>query len=157
MGGRNTDLKTAIYRYCNYQERCQQEVRNKLYELKASTPEVENLIAELIEAGLLNEERFARAVARGKFRMMHWGKGKIVQLLKQHRISEYCIKKALTEIDYDEYLATLSRLAARKWEEFRSDKSLQQRKSKVYRYLAGKGYESALIAEALAPLTGGKA
>ena len=143
------DIRTAIYRFCNYQERSQQEVRNKLYELKATTPEVESMIAELIEADLVNEERFARAIARGKFRLKYWGKIKILQLLKQHRISEYCIKKAMTEIEYDEYLQTLHRLAERKWEELRSEKLLPARKAKVFRYLAGKGYESSLITEVL--------
>lgn len=143
------DLQTAIYRYVNYQERSHQEVRNKLYELGATTPEVENLIAELIERNLLNEERFARSFARGKFRIKHWGKIKIVQHLKQHRISEYCIKKGLTEIDPEEYWQTLKRLSERKEEELRREHNPDIRKLKVFRYLQQKGFESSLIKEAL--------
>ena len=112
---RHPDIRNAIIKYCDYQERCHQEVRNKLYELGAYTSEVEQHIALLIEENLLNEERYACAVARGRFRLKKWGRVKIVQYLKLHKISAYCIKKALKEIDGDEYEKTLNKLAERKW------------------------------------------
>ena len=143
------DLKTGIYRYCNYQERCHQEVKNKLYELGANTTEVNELLAELIEANLLNEERYARAFARGKFRMKRWGKVKITQELKKNRVSDYCIKKGLSEIDAEDYWKTLLYLAEKKWTELRGERLLPVKKNKLYRYLAQKGYESALIQEAI--------
>ena len=143
------DLQTAIYRYCNYQERSHQEARNKLYELGAYKQQVEELIAELIEKDILNEERYARAIARGKFRILHWGKTKIVQQLRQQRVSEYNIRQALKEIEEEEYGQTASKLADRKWTEFRSVKNKEHRKSKVYQYLLGKGYESFIIAPIL--------
>lgn len=143
------DLQTAIYRFCNYQERSQQEVRDKLYSLGATTPEVENLIAEVIEAGLLNEERFAKSFARGRFRIKQWGRIKIVQHLKQHRLSEYCIKKGLGEIHADEYYKTLLKLTDNKWNSLKTERNLHIRKGKVFRYLQQKGYESSLITEAI--------
>src|SRR5690606_5982087 len=115
------DKRSSIYHYCQYQERCHAEVRNKLYELGCRTPEVEELIAELIEKDLLNEERYARAIARGKFRMKQWGRQKILQQLKLNKISEYCIKKAMTEIDEDEYMQVLQKLAERKWQELKKE------------------------------------
>lgn len=151
------DNRTAIYHYCNYQERCHQEVRNKLYDMGCRTPEVEELIAELIEKDLVNEERYARAIARGKFRMKQWGKQKIVQQLKLNRISDYCIKKALTEIDEDEYEALLKKLAARKWEELKKERSLPQKKGKTYRYLVQKGYESSLAQDVINEILKGEA
>ena len=108
------EKKAAILHYCKYQERCHSEVRNKLYELGFTTPEVEQQIAGLIETGVLNEERFARAFAGGKFRMKQWGREKIKQQLKLRKISDYCIKKAMTEIDGDDYDETLNKLAYKK-------------------------------------------
>ena len=143
------DVKTAIYRYCNYQERSHQEVRDKLYELGAYTSEVNTLITDLIEADLLNEERFARSFARGRFNLKHWGRIKIIQHLKQHRISEYLQKKALKEIDPNEYYSTASRLAQRKWDTLKSEKDPYAKKAKVFRYLLQKGYESSLINEVI--------
>ena len=143
------DVKKAIYHYCTYQERCHAEVRNKLYELGCTTPEVEEHISLLIETGLLNEERYARAFARGRFRMKQWGKQKIIQHLKQNRISDYCIKKALTEIDPEEYLHTTQALADKKWQELKKERNAHIRKGKVYRYLLQKGYGSGEINEAI--------
>ena len=124
-------------------------MRNKLYELGCTTPEVEENIAELIEKDVLNEERFARAVARGKFNMKQWGKRKIVEQLKFQQVSDYCIKKALTEINYDDYLATAKKLVTKKLPEYRSEKKEYIIKQKLYRYLAQKGYETEIINVAL--------
>lgn len=147
--------RESIYRYCNYQPRSHQEARNKLYELGCKTPEVEELISELIEKGLLNEEQYARAIARGKFRMKQWGRIKIIQQLKLQKVSEYCIKKALTEIDADEYYETLKKLAEKKWAELRSERMQPIKKNKTFHYLAQKGYESSLITEAINEIING--
>lgn len=148
------DVKAAIQHYCNYQPRCHAEVRNKLYELGCTTPEVEENIAELIEAGLLNEEKFARAYARGKFRIKHWGKQKIVSQLRLKKVSEYCIKKGLSEIDAEEYEQTLQRLGTAKWNELKGERSPRTKQMKVFRYLMQKGYESDLARDLLNTLIG---
>ena len=150
------DLRTAIYRYCNYQERCHSEVRNKLYELKATTEEVNTLLAELVEADLLNEERFARAYARGKFRIKEWGRVKITAGLKAHRVSEYCIRKAMQEIPHDEYEATLRSEAEKAYHRYRTVKPDWKRRATAHKYLLSHGWESGLISEALKELGGEK-
>lgn len=146
------DLKTMIYRYCNYQERCHKEVKNKLYDSGARTPEVNEMMAELIEAGLLNEERYARAFVRGKFRMKQWGRNKIVYELKQNQVSEYCIRRGLSEIDEEEYAETLQKLTAQKLKELSGEKNLFIRKGKIARYLQQKGFEHSLIQEQISRL-----
>ncbi len=139
------DKLAAITYYCQYQERCQKEVRNKLYELGSHREEVEELVAKMVELGFVNEERYARAIARGKFRMKGWGKQKIIQALKFDQISDYCIKKALTEIDVDEYNLTARRLLERKWTELKGEKNVFTKQKKAYSYLIQKGYESSLV------------
>jgi len=143
------EVKAAILHYCKYQERCHMEVRNKLYELGCTTVDVERQIAGLIETGVLNEERFAKAFAGGKFRMKQWGREKIKQQLKLRKISDYCIKKAMTEIDPDEYERTLNKLANKKTVETKSDRSIPSRKSKLYRYLVQKGFERDLVMDVI--------
>lgn len=144
--------REAIYIYCNYQPRCHKEVRNKLYELGATTPEVEELIAELISVRLLNEEAYARAISRGRFRIKHWGKVKIIQHLKLNKISDFCIRKGLTEIDPNEYEQTLRRLTIRKWDELKKERSPNAKKAKVYRYMLQKGYEADLVQDLIKEL-----
>jgi regulatory protein len=139
------DLRTMITHYCQYQERCQKEVRNKLYENGACKEEIEELLMELINQKLIDEERYARNFARGKFRIKNWGRRKIVYELKQDQISDYCIKKGLSEIDEDEYLQTLERLTERKLPDILKDKNLFTRRAKLQRYLSQKGFETDLI------------
>ena len=146
------ETEAAILHYCRYQERCHQEVRNKLYELGCTTHEVEQQLTRLIEANALNEERFARAFAGGKFRMKQWGREKIKQQLKLRKISDYCIRKAMTEIDENEYEKTLRKLAYKKVDEIRTDRSPLSRKSKLYRYLLQKGFEQDLIIDLIKEL-----
>ncbi len=99
-----------IQKYCDYQERYQQEVRDKLYSWGVKTEEVEHLIAYLIEHDYINEERYAKAFVRGKFRIKHWGRNKIRMELKQRKISDYCIKEGLKEIQDTDYLETLKQV-----------------------------------------------
>lgn len=141
------DVKAAIFHYCNYQERSHKEVRNKLYELGCKTYEVEQYLSELIEAELLNEQRYAQAIARGRFRLKGWGRNKIVAHLKLQNVSEYCIKKGLQEIDEEEYLNTLERLMCKKLLELRSERDHFRKRAKLYAYLLQKGYESRIITE----------
>ena len=139
------EIKAAIHKYCRYQERCHSEVRNKLYELGCNTREVELHLTELIEIGLINEERFAKAYARGKFRMLQWGREKIKQQLKLKKISDYCIKKGMTEIDGEEYDKVLNKLIDKKIAGLKSEKNVPTKKAKVFRFMMQKGYERDLV------------
>lgn len=134
--------------WCAYQERCQQEVRDKLYALGLHYNDVENLLSQLISENFVNEERFAKAFAGGKFRMKKWGRIKIKNELKARRLSEYCIRKGLAEINSNDYFETLRRLIRKKEQEVK-EKNPLRKKQKLLRYTLGKGYEQELIFEIL--------
>lgn len=136
--------KVKIEQYCAYQERSQQEVRDKLYDMGLHKEDVENIITELIGENFLNEERFAIAFARGKFRIKQWGKVKIKQHLKQKRVSEYCIKKALALIDADEYEKTINHLIEKKDRESK-DKDAYIKRQKTIRYVISRGFEPDIV------------
>jgi regulatory protein len=136
-----------VTHYCAYQERCHAEVREKLFSFHLKGREVETLIAKLIEENYLNEQRFATAFAGGKFRIKHWGKQKIRLGLKQKRVSEHCIRKALDAIDNSAYQRTFARLAEKKLQLLKSEKNIFIKKRKLRDHLLQKGYESALITE----------
>jgi len=135
-------------RYCAYQERSQQEVRDKLYEWGQYPSAVENIISRLIESNFLNEERFAKAYAIGKFRQKGWGKIKIKLGLKFKRVSEPLIKKALNSIDGDEYLKMLTMIIAKKMPSIK-EKDPFKRKYKLHKYALSRGYENDLIQDIL--------
>jgi regulatory protein len=132
--------------YCGYQERCHQEVKEKLYSLGLHKKEVEESISQLIEEEYLNEERFAVAFAGGKFRTKQWGRIKIKYELKQKQVSEYCIRKALDTVDEDAYLKTLKQLASKKWKAIKGEGvNLFVKMSKTKNYLEQRGFEPQLI------------
>ena len=136
-----------IKHYCAYQERSQWEVRNKLIELHVYGLNLENVVVELISENYLNEERFARQLARGKFKLKQWGKAKIKQALKQHQVSDYCIKAGLSEIDDTDYLRTLDKLAEQKWNSLNREKNRFIKMTKTRNFLLQRGFESELIAD----------
>ena len=138
----------AMRKWCAAQDRCQSEVRNKLIEHKVFGLDLENIIAQLITEGFINEERFAKNYVRGKFRMNHWGRIKIMQGLKLFQISEYCIRKGFMEIDYAEYYSTVKRELEKKWATLKSGKTMAHRK-KLQNFGLQKGYESEIIREVI--------
>lgn len=138
--------------FCAYQERCHQEVREKLQTFQLTTDEQDEVISLLITENFLNEQRFAIAFSGGKFRVKGWGKTKIRYELQQRKISAICIQKALNEIDGEDYYKKLQELATGKIEELKITKLNAKDKSKVYQFLLSKGYESDLIGEVLREL-----
>lgn len=139
--------------YCAYQERSHVEVKEKLYSLGLHKNEVEECLATLIEENYLNEERFALQFAGGKFRIKQWGRVKIKYELKQKKISEYCIRKAIETIDEEEYLRVLEKLASKKWASIRGVGVNQFVKmSKTNNYLLQHGYEPTLVKQIIQKL-----
>lgn len=140
--------------YCGYQERCHSEVKEKAYSFKLRKAEVEELISMLIEEGYLNEERFAIMFAGGKFRIKQWGRNKIKYELKQKKISDYCIRKALNNIDEKEYLSAAERLAKKKWASVNDPGSNRFVKmTKTRDFLFQRGYESEIVNKVISDLT----
>jgi regulatory protein len=133
-----------LRQYCAYQERSHHEVQQKLYELGIRKAEHDEIISTLIEEDYLNEERFASQYVGGKFRMKDWGRKKIYYALKEKRVSEYNIKKALQQIDEDAYLEVLRELAEKKYESLKDEQHLV-RKRKTIDYMLQKGYEPDLV------------
>ena len=146
LGKKEAKLKVADF--CVYQERYQQEVRDKLYDCGLHQDEVEEVLSELISEGFVNEERFAKAYAGGKFRIKKWGRYKITMELKQRKISDYCIRKGLEEIEEAEYATTLAGLVSKKAGSTHEANPFIL-KRKIANYVIGKGYESELVWRAI--------
>ncbi len=140
-----------LQKYCAYQERSHHEVRYKLVDIGIYGDKLEEIMSALISDDYLNEERFARAFARGKFRMKHWGRIKIKMALKQKRVSDYCIRKGLSEINDEEYHQTLQDLISKRLILTKESNTFTKRR-KIADFCLRKGYESELVWEALAKM-----
>lgn len=131
--------------YCAYQERCHKEVHQKLRDLGIWKEEANEIISELITDNFLNELRYAKAFAGGKFRVKKWGKKRIIQALKFNQVSAYSIKKAIqSELPEMEYELTLRQVLEKK-DQLLHESNPYKRRQKLVKYAQDKGYESALI------------
>jgi len=140
--------KRALESYCVYQDRCHKEVEAKLYKIGMIPEACEIIILHLMEHNFLDEERFSKSFARGKFRIKKYGKVRITQELKFKNISPYNIKTALKEIDPSEYIETLNKLVVQKWDNTK-EVNFYKKKKKVADFVIRKGYETNLIFEVL--------
>ena len=134
--------------YCAYQERCHQDVRYKLVNLGIRGDDLEDIIATLVEEGYLDEERFAHSFARGKLRINGWGIRKILQSLRQKKISEYNLRKVQEELDVTEYREVLIRMLTKKTRSMREQDQYVVRQ-KLFKYGTSRGFESSILNDVL--------
>lgn len=139
-----SEALARIYRYCAYQERSHHEVKQKLFDFGLRSDEVDELLSKLITEGFVNEERFAKAFAGGKFRMKKWGRIKIEQELNALGLSRKCISSGLKEIEDDDYRKTLQQLLEKK-NNLISEGDSFIRRDKLAKYVISKGYEPDLV------------
>ena len=138
------ETKKKMEYYCSYQDRCHKEVEQKLFDMKIRKSVQEYIILYLIEKDFLNEERFSKSFARGKFRIKKWGKRRIVKELKCRNISDYNITSALQEIDDDEYYKIFNELAQKRFSKI-NESNIYKKRKKLADYLLYRGWESALV------------
>ncbi|WP_439880524.1 regulatory protein RecX [Pontibacter sp. MBLB2868] len=142
-------IKAAVY--CAYQDRTQQEVRDKLYSYGLEPDDVEELIIRLSQEKMIDEERYAQSYVRGKYGLKKWGRRKILQGLKSKGISDYCIKQGMKEIDPEVYEQNLLHLLEKK-NATEKEKNPFARRQKLTYFLVSKGYENDLVQDAIKEL-----
>lgn len=140
------EIKRKLERYCVYQDRCHKEIETKLKEFVLIEEAKNQIILHLLEHNFLNEERFSKSFARGKFKIKNWGKQRIIRELKFRDISEYNIKTALKEIDEQEYLSIIYKITDKR-NLLINEPDFYKRKKKLTDFLIRKGYEFELIFE----------
>ena len=139
-------IKAKMEHYCAYQDRCHYDVEKKMREFFLIPEARDEILLSLMQDKFLDEERFAKSYARGKFKMNYWGKIKITHGLKSKNISDYLIRVGLKEIDPNEYFSRAEKLITTKIENT-SSKNGYDLKSKVIGFMQRKGYEFDIIDE----------
>ncbi|UGU18231.1 RecX family transcriptional regulator [Sinomicrobium kalidii] len=155
------EAKRKLEHFCAYRERCHKEVVSKLQKMNMIPLAIDAVLVHLIENNFLNEGRFARSFARGKFRLKKWGKQRIVRELEWRDISAPNIREALREIDEENYMDTLHEIAEKKWEQIKESlpsgkkktEALYRGRKKLSDYLLYRGWESHLVNEKVNELT----
>ena len=138
------EAKRTLENYCAYQERCHKEVVQKLYNMRMIPEAIDLVVVHLLEHDFLNETRFAKTYARGKFRVKKWGRKRIELELKKREIGTFNIKEAFKEIPDTEYLNTFHELAEKKAATLKDPEPFKKKK-KLADYLLYRGWESHLV------------
>ena len=147
-----SEATKRLERYCAYQERCHKEVRQKLKQMRMIPEAIDQILHHLLQNNFLNETRFSRAFAKGKFRTKKWGKKRIENELRFREISKYNIDLALKEISEADYLQTFHELSEKRLRQLTSEENLQKKRRKFADYLLYRGWESNLVYEKVAQL-----
>ena len=147
----NDVILKKVLRYCAYQDRCTQEVRNKLATFDIPDSEKAKILKLLVDEGYLDDERYASTFVRSKIHLKKWGVNKIRMSLRMKGISDEIISNALSEIDPEIYREELIKvLKAKKINETDPYK----RKAKLAQYAMQKGYEPGLVWEVVRQIDG---
>ena len=136
------EARAKAERYCAYQDRCHQEVRRKLFDLGLRAADVDQVMARLIEDKFLDEERFARSYARGKFRIKRWGRRRIERELRARQVSRFCIRAGLSELDGFDYEGALEALLRKRAAALGDDLHPYARRQNLLEHALRKGYET---------------
>ncbi|WP_276388729.1 regulatory protein RecX [Eudoraea chungangensis] len=147
------EAKRNLERYCAYQERCHQEVIQKLKSMGMISEVIDVVTVHLIEHNFLNEERFARNYTRGKFKIKNWGRIRIKSELKKRNIGDRIINLALTEITEEDYLRKLEEISKKKLLGL-SEYNKLVRKKKLQNFLVYRGWENDLVYSSINKLLG---
>lgn len=145
------EAKRSLEKYCAYQDRCHTEVEKKLRDMGMIPEAREVIFLHLMEHDYLNEERFARSFARGRFRIKKWGRQRIERELKIREISAYNIKAGLSEIDSEEYEKVFFEVSQKRFLSIHEPNVFKKRK-KVADFLLRRGFESNKVYEVIKDL-----
>ncbi|MBQ8650840.1 MAG: regulatory protein RecX [Flavobacteriales bacterium] len=136
-----------LQRYCAYQERCIYDVQKKLSSYDLSSKDRDWIIDMLIAYKFIDEERYTHIYVKSKINS-YWGINRIIYELSYKKIPQEIIHNAISGVDMDDYREKFEKVAREKIESLKDIDSLGQ-KSRVYNYLASKGYESSMIMDFL--------
>ena len=146
------EATSVLEKYCTYQERCHQEVHQKLRSMRMIPEAIDQITVHLINQGYLNEERFAKSYVLGKFRIKNWGRIRIRLELAKRNISKNVISLAISELDDATYLNKFHELAEKRWRQLRTENNTRKKKRKMADYLLYRGWETHLVYDKIAEL-----
>lgn len=129
---------------CALREYCRADWRDKLRAAGLGSGDIEAVLDRLEDEGYIDEVRYARAFVHDKSLYDLWGRLKIRQALHLKRIPAAAIDEALAAIDETVYRDGLRDLLNRKSRTLRAG-SDYERRMKLARFAAGRGFEPALV------------
>lgn len=124
---------------CASGEHCCYDIHKKMKNWELPEGAEERIVERLAKEKFIDENRFAKAFVRDKFRYNRWGKIRIQQELRLRQIPQRIIDEALEEIESDDNLSTLAEIINKKRPSVRG-KNEYEIKGKLIRFALGRGF-----------------
>lgn len=134
--------------YCARSERCTRDTKYFLESIGTNDDDIDEILNRLKKEKFLDELRFARAFVNDKYRFNSWGRKKISYELNAKGVPSEIIGEALEVLDPDEYYEHLKEQLEKKSGSIKGG-SYYEKKAKLTRFAAGRGYEMDLIFDAI--------
>jgi regulatory protein len=126
---------------CASKETTVSDIHHKLHDWGVTEPDSAKIIQNLLEEKFIDEQRYAIAAVKDKFRFNKWGSYKIKQFLRQKGIPDPVINEALQSIDGGDNHDMLEKLILSKFKTLKGGNT-RENKFKLLRFAQSKGFES---------------
>ncbi|MCR5313965.1 MAG: RecX family transcriptional regulator [Bacteroidaceae bacterium] len=124
---------------CAAAEYCESDLRKKMQKWDMPEGAEDEVIQQLVKEHFLDEERYARAFVREKFKFNRWGRIKISLELKRKGIGNFVIEDALEEIPDGDNLETIKTLLSNK-KKITKGKNDYDIRCKLIRFALSRGF-----------------
>jgi len=139
----SNDALDAALRLLGVRQRSVFELAGKLKDKGFSGDDIDRAIERLKEAGYLDDEAFAKALASSRARNKSWGPAKIAQDLLKRGIDKETVRGAVALACPEE--EGLAKAALEKWLRRNKGLSDRQEKEKAFRHLSARGFSPSAI------------
>lgn len=142
---------TKAAAYCSIAEHCEQEVKDKMRSWDVPEEMVEDILVDLKEGMFIDELRYCNAFVADKLKHNKWGRIKIRYELSRKRLPSTFIQEAMINVEEEGYIDMAYGLMSKKLKDIKA-KDAYERKQKLFRFMAGRGFELDIIEIAYAKL-----
>ena len=133
------------YRAVGHRERTVAELRALLERKRVEPDAIDDAVAELRQAGLLDDARYARRFAEDKRELDRWGSERIARELHRRGVGPKLIEAAVSDQSRDAELRTALLLLEQRAPAVRDDRE----RDRAWRLLVRRGYDPELAYEAV--------
>jgi len=147
-GNKEKKALSAMAAACSKSEHCSYDIEQKLKRWELDEEATARIMEYLIKNKFIDDERYARAMAKDKLRYNKWGSGKLRQALWLKRIPKDICDEVMAEISDADYLSVLRPLIRSKQRSVKAGNDYEAR-MKVVKYALGRGFSFRLIRQCI--------
>ena len=142
------DAMIRLTAKCAVSEYCRADIRKMMSRWELPEGVADKIIKRLQDERYIDEQRYAHAFVRDKFRYNHWGWIRIEQELRRRNIPQEYIDEAKEEISDDDNLEALRKIIDSKRPTVKG-KNEYEVNAKLFRFALSRGFSYSAINQVL--------